>query len=76
MCDDDAIAEAAPIKSSLRLKEIARLLGKPDDIFNQKTGANEGSDTVELLQHWESLKSVADRQKLLNFARALKAGRE
>lgn len=77
MCDEVVIANEAHNKGSVRLRKIARLLGKPADAFSgQKTGPDEYSDAFELLQLWNSMKSAADRQKLLNFARTLAVGRK
>jgi hypothetical protein len=77
LSDGVVVAEAAQRKGAARLKEIARLLGQPEDIFsNEEAGPNEGRDAFELLQLWEGMKSAADRRKLLNFARTLAASRK
>jgi hypothetical protein len=77
LSDGIVVAEAAQRKGAARLKEIALLLGQPEDIFSdQEAGPNECRDAVELLQLWGGMKSAADRQKLLNFARTLAAGRK
>ena len=76
MCDEAVIAEAVQTKGATRIREIACLLGKPEDtFFNLKTGPNECIDAFELLQLWNDMKSAADRQKLVNFARTLTASR-
>lgn len=77
MCDEAVIAEAVQTKGASRIREIARLLGKPEDtFFNLKHESHECSDAFELLQLWNGMKSAADRHKLLNFARTLAAGRK
>lgn len=76
MSDGAIVAKAAQRKSSAQLREIARLLGQPEDMFfDRGKGADEYGDAFELLQLWNGLMGAADRQKLLNFARTLVADR-
>ena len=77
MCDEVVIAEAVQTRGTAKIREIARLLGKPEDtFFDLKTDPFECGDPFELLQLWNSMKSAADRQKLLHFARTLAVGRK
>lgn len=74
MCDEAVIAEKAHFECSAQLREIARLLGKPEAIFfDRNSGPDDDSDAFELLQLWNGMNTAADRQKLLNFARTLVA---
>lgn len=64
------------VRKASTLKRIAEALGEPEDAFlNGGTPRAELADSSEMLRLWHRLNSVADRKKVLAFARGL-AGRD
>jgi hypothetical protein len=66
----------SPVRDDTTLKRIAEALGEPEDAFlDGAAPRGQIADTYEMLRLWHHLNSVADRKKVLAFARALAAGR-
>ena len=54
------------------LERIARALGEPETAFSEGTASRTDiADTCEMLRIWQGLERVADRRKVLAFARSL-----